>query len=153
MVRVPGRTNSVQCDSSTIHRKTIKSYMSWIRSLVLFFSPRHPKEPQNEDIRFLYAELYERKFVIESIPRPKRGKPLPGVLTHEEIKRMIDVTVNIKHKAVLMVSYSRGLRLSEVVNLTPADIDGKRKLVFIRGGKGRKDRFYSDFGCCTRGSA
>jgi hypothetical protein len=60
--------------------------MSRIRSLVIFFSPRHPRELQNEDIRFLYAELYERKFVIESIPRPKRGKPLHGVLTHEEIK-------------------------------------------------------------------
>ncbi len=147
-------------------RKTIKSYISWIRSLVSLFTPRHPRELQNEDIReffvdlienkrhaystvnqafnairFLYVEVYKKEFVIESIPRPKKGKPLPGALTQEEIKRMIDVTVNIKHKAVLMVSYSGGLRLSEVINLTPADIDGKRKLVFIKGGKGRKDRY------------
>lgn len=147
-------------------RKTIKSYFSWVRSLVDFSSPKHPRDLQNEDIRvyfvhlikdkrlaystvnqafnairFLYVDIYKKEFVIESIPRQKKGKSLPVPLTHEEIKRIIDVTVNIKHKAVLMVSYSGGLRLSEVVNLTPADIDGQRKFIFVRSGKGRKDRY------------
>jgi integrase/recombinase XerD len=147
-------------------RKTIKSYLSWIRSLENFVFPRHPGDLNNEDIRsylvslidskelaystvnqafnairFLYVEIYKRDFVIESIPRPKKGKILPTPLTQEEVKKLINVTVNIKHKAVLMVSYSGGLRLGEVINLSSLDIDGDRRLIFVRGGKGRKDRY------------
>jgi integrase/recombinase XerD len=78
---------------------------------------------------------------IKLIPRPKPGKPLPEVISLEEFKKMADCTINIKHKSLLMVAYSGGLRLGEVVRLSPSDIDGKRKLIFVRGGKGRKDRY------------
>lgn len=147
-------------------RKTIKSYLSWIRSLVDFSSPKHPRDLQEADIRnflihlidnkrmayasvnqafnairFLYVELYKQHFVIETIPRPKRGKKLPFVITLSEFKKMVDCTRNLKHKVLLMVTYSGGLRLHEVVKLIPTDIDGERKLIFIRGGKGRKDRY------------
>jgi len=147
-------------------RKTIKSYISWIRSLVEFFTPKHPRNLQEEDIRsylihliedkrmafasvnqafnavrFLYVELYKQQFVIETIPRPKRSKQLPNVITLNEFKRMVDYTHNIKHKSLLMVTYSGGLRLNEVIKLLVSDIDGERKLIFVRGGKGRKDRY------------
>jgi integrase/recombinase XerD len=127
-------------------RKTIKSYLSWIRSYLvsLIDSKELAYSSVNQAfnaIRFLYVQIYKRDFVIESIPRPKKGKILPTPLTQEEVKRIINVTGNIKHKAVLMISYSGGLRLGEVINLSPSDIDGDRRLIFVRGGKGRKDRY------------
>lgn len=57
------------------------------------------------------------------------------------MKRILNATSNIKHKAILMLMYSGGLRVGEVVKLKPGDIDPNRKLIHIRGSKGRKDRY------------
>jgi len=62
-------------------------------------------------------------------------------LNEEEITRAIRLTKNIKHKAVIMITYSAGLRLSEVLNLKVSDIDSKRMQVFVRQAKGKKDRY------------
>ena len=63
------------------------------------------------------------------------------VLSKEEIAKILSVVSNIKHKSILMLVYSAGLRVSEVVKLRPEDIDSDRKLIFIKGDKGRKDRY------------
>ena len=63
------------------------------------------------------------------------------MLSKEEVKRILDVTVNIKHKALLMLMYSGGLRVGEIVRLKPEDIDAERSLIHIKGSKGRKDRY------------
>lgn len=73
--------------------------------------------------------------------RPKREQKLPNVLTLEEVKKLIDVTANLKHKALLMLTYSSGLRVSEVVKLRYSDLDQERKALKVRQGKGKKDRF------------
>lgn len=65
---------------------------------------------------------------------------LPNVLSKEDVKAILEATVNIKHKALLMTIYSGGLRLNEVVHLRLRDIDSKRMVVTVRAGKGKKDR-------------
>jgi integrase len=68
------------------------------------------------------------------IKRPKKDKKLPVVLSPEEVYRIISSVNNIKHKAILMLVYSAGLRVSEVVKLKPEDIDTERKLIpFVFG--------------------
>jgi len=77
---------------------------------------------------------------VDLIHRPKKPKLLPNVLSKEEIKLILDAHSNIKHKAMLCLIYSCGLRRSELLTLTLGDIDSKRNLILIRQGKGRKDR-------------
>jgi site-specific recombinase XerD len=92
-------------------------------------------------IRFLYVELYHRPFMLEGVPRPRKEKKLPVVLSKEEVKRLIETTRNPKHRMLLMVCYSGGLRVSELVALRPEDLDTERGLIHIKGGKGKKDRY------------
>ena len=73
-------------------------------------------------------------------PRMKIKQKLPIVFSEEEIKKMIDVLYNIKYRAIFMTMYSSGIRLSELTNLLPTDIDSKRMVLHIREGKGGKDR-------------
>jgi len=66
---------------------------------------------------------------------------LPVGSGKEEVKRILNATFNIKHKAILMLMYSGGLRVGEIIRLRPEDIDANRKLIHIRASKGRKDRY------------
>lgn len=91
-------------------------------------------------LKFYYGEVLKRKFAYE-IKRPKKDKKLPVVLSREEVSKILSSISNIKHRAVLMLVYSAGLRVGEVVKLKPEDIDPRRKLIHIRGSKGRKDRY------------
>ncbi len=84
--------------------------------------------------------MLKKKFVYE-VKKPRKDKKLPVVLSKEEAAKIISSVNNIKHKAILMLVYSAGLRVGEVIKLKPADIDSKRMLVFIKGAKGRKDRY------------
>jgi len=91
-------------------------------------------------LKFYYGTILKKNFPYE-IKKPRKDKKLPVVLSKEEIARILSVVSNIKHKSILMLVYSAGLRVSEVVKLKPRDIDSERKLVFIKGAKGRKDRY------------
>ena len=77
----------------------------------------------------------------EVFPPSKRKKQLPKVLPKSEIFEMVKKTRNLKHKLVIILLYSSGLRVSEVVNLKKSDIDLVNKKILIRQGKGRKDRY------------
>ena len=90
--------------------------------------------------RFYYGEVLKRQFVYD-IKRPKKDKKLPVVLSKEEVTGILSTISNLKHKLILMLVYSAGLRVSEVVKLRPMDIDAERKLVCVRCAKGRKDRY------------
>lgn len=79
-----------------------------------------------------------RSFTI--CPGPKKPVKLPVVLAEEEIISLIQKTPNLKHRALLMTSYSAGLRVSELVSLRIKDIDSKRMMILIQQGKGKKDR-------------
>lgn len=91
-------------------------------------------------LKFYYGTILKKDFVYE-VKRPRKDKKLPIVLSKEEVAKILSTVNNIKHKAILMLVYSAGLRVSEVVRLKPEDIDSKRKLIFIRGAKGRTDRY------------
>lgn len=84
--------------------------------------------------------MLKKKFVYE-VKRPRKDKKLPVVLSKEEVAKIISSVDNIKHRAILMLVYSAGLRVGEVVRLKPEDIDSKRMLIHIKGSKGRKDRY------------
>lgn len=75
------------------------------------------------------------------VKRPRRLKKLPVVLSFDEIERLINVNKNLKHKAIIMLAYSSGLRRNELLNLLPQDIDSERMQVRVQQGKGRKDRY------------
>ena len=92
-------------------------------------------------LRFLYVELYKLPFVIGSIPRPKRARKLPDILSPEEVMSIFDYVDNLKHQSILMLIYSAGLRIGEAVRIKATDIDSKRKLIHIRNAKGKKDRY------------
>lgn len=91
--------------------------------------------------RFLYEQVLrwdEKRF---SIPPRGRSRKRPGVLSKEEVFRLLDATVNVKHRALLGMTYGSGLRVSETVSLEPKHIDRDRLMVFVDGGKGHKDRY------------
>lgn len=73
--------------------------------------------------------------------RPKKEKKLPVVLSKAEVRSLMDVTHNVKHRTLLSLVYSGGLRIGEAIQLKVDDIDSKRMLIHIRGGKGKKDRY------------
>ena len=92
-------------------------------------------------LKFYFQTTLNRFWDIHKIPRAKKVKKLPSVLSMSDIKKIFDVTTNLKHKAILMTTYSAGLRVSEVANLKISDIDSSSMQIFINQGKGNKDRY------------
>ena len=91
-------------------------------------------------IKFYYEKVLGESRKFYYVDRPRKEKTLPVVLNKEEVTKMIKLTDNVKHKAILMLIYSAGLRISEAINLRIEDIDSERKLIHIKGAKGKKDR-------------
>jgi len=142
--------------------KTIKSYLHYITE-ILSFSNKNPKTVNTEDIRnylehladkncssstlntaysalkLYFEKILCRKFFV-NIPRAKSSKKLPETLTKEEIKLILGTIQNVKHKLLLGLTYSSGLRVSEVVSCKVKDLDFENKLLRVRRAKGAKDR-------------
>jgi integrase/recombinase XerD len=91
-------------------------------------------------IRFLYKFGLDRKYDKVSFKRPRSEKKLPKIIDKEFLLNQINKITNIKHKAIIALAYSTGMRVSEVCNLKITDIDSKRMVITIRQSKGRKDR-------------
>lgn len=92
-------------------------------------------------IKFYYEKVLGNKREEYQIDRPRKERKLPDVLDKGEIEKMIRVTKNIKHKCLIALIYSCGLRRSEAINMKLEDIDSKRMLIKVKGGKGKKDRY------------
>ncbi len=90
--------------------------------------------------KLLQTGVLHREWAGFMIKRPRREKRLPTVLSVEEVEALINACSNMKHRALLMLAYSAGLRRNEVAQLRPADIDSARMQVIVRQGKGKKDR-------------
>ncbi|GAA4826787.1 integrase [Marinicella pacifica] len=92
-------------------------------------------------IRFLYAKVFHRP--VSDALDIKLRKPvyLPSVLSSKDISKLIKVTDNLKHKTILLLIYSGGLRLSELLNLKVGDIDSQSMRIHVRQAKGKKDRY------------
>lgn len=92
-------------------------------------------------LRFLYKRILKQNWDEDDIPRMKRDRPLPVVLSKEEINAILDATPNLKHKAILATMYSAGLRVSEVVHLHYDDISRSHHWIHVRNSKNRTDRY------------
>ena len=144
---------------------TIKTYSEALKSFLIFFREKPIGEITNEDvivynneyilknklsssyqnqivnaIKLFFQTIRDTKMIVDKIHRPKRSKVLPNVLSKEEIKLILNAHSNIKHKMMLSLIYSCGLRRSELINLKPQDIDSKRNIVLLKNAKGKKDR-------------
>ncbi|MHA6247702.1 tyrosine-type recombinase/integrase [Pontibacter sp. CAU 1760] len=92
-------------------------------------------------VKFYYQRVLGRHSVRpEDVERPEKPSRLPQVLSKQEVLRILTATVNLKHRCMLQLLYAGGLRISEVINLRITDVRSERNLLFIRGGKGKKDR-------------
>lgn len=92
-------------------------------------------------LKFFYNKTLGREWNVEKLARMKERRKLPVVLSQSEVKAILDVTTNLKHKTILTTIYASGLRVSEAANLKVSDIDSKNMQIFIRNGKGKKDRY------------
>ena len=91
-------------------------------------------------IKFYYEVVLEMPNRFYSIERPRKQESLPKVISLEEVQAIIKNTNNIKHKCIVSLLYSAGLRRSELLNLKLEDIDSKRMVINVKHGKGNKDR-------------
>lgn len=92
-------------------------------------------------IKLFWKQILGREWNTQLLPRPKRPKELPEVLSLEEVHQLLDQTRNPKHRAMLSLLYTTGLRMGELIRLKPSDIDSRRMVVRVRQGKGKKDRY------------
>ncbi|MCX7820611.1 MAG: site-specific integrase [Brevinematales bacterium] len=90
--------------------------------------------------KFYYGQVKRKKMIYE-IKKPKKDEVLPEALTLNEVKKIVDSIKNIKHKCIIALTYSAGLRVSEVSKLKLKDIDFQRKIIYVILSKGRKDRY------------
>ena len=94
-------------------------------------------------LKFYFEQVLGREKFFWEIPRPKKPIQLPQVFNQDEIAAIINSLQNKKHKVMLMLSYSAGLRVSEVVAIKTYNIDSKRMIILIKQAKGKKDRIVS----------
>jgi integrase/recombinase XerD len=91
-------------------------------------------------LRFFYRNTLNRKIEIDRIPLPRYEKKLPVILSKAEVKAILEAPRSLRNRAILATLYGAGLRVSEVVNLKVSDLDRERRVIWVRGGKGNKDR-------------
>ena len=91
-------------------------------------------------ISFFFRDILNKPFSFEEVPIKKKEKQLPKVISKEKIKEMIELTENLKHKLIIKLLYSSGLRLQELIDLKRRDIDFERGILNVKKGKGSKDR-------------
>ena len=121
----------------TINQADIKAYLG-------FLLGERAQSPASVNLalsalKFFYEGLL-KMHIFEDIRAPKQEKKLPTVLTKSEIVKMVKVTENPKHRLLIELLYSSGLRVSEAVSLKIDDLELKEGMGTVRGGKGRKDR-------------
>lgn len=143
---------------------TVKTYVSFFEMFINHYKEKELNTINESDIRAFLQTLIRRnvsdsylnqainaiKFYYEvvlgmpnrfyDIERPRKESKLPTVISKEEILAIIDNTNNIKHRCIVELLYGSGLRRSELLNLKITDVDSKRMLIRVQGGKGRKDR-------------
>ena len=146
-------------------KSTVKTYFTFIADFINYVKDKPLTTLTNRDVELFIEDVFEpRGMSISSqrqlisavklfklfypscaienmqLTRPKKSKILPTVLSMEEIVTLLRVTQNLKHRAILAMLYSAGMRIGELINLELKDIDVERKQVYIKNSKGRKDR-------------
>jgi len=125
--------------ANTASTEDIKQFL--LHCLNVQNMPENSVHSKINGIKFYYEQvLFNAKFFLE-IPRPKKAFQLPKALNTHEVKRLFEVTSNLKHNTILKLCYGMGLRQSEIINLKINHIDSKNMSVLISRGKGKKDRY------------
>jgi site-specific recombinase XerD len=142
---------------------TIRYYIRTVEDFARRFNcspdrlgPRHIREYQAElfqkrkssgtvairlaALRFFYTKTLRRAWSVADTPYPKRTHRLPTILSQEEVVQLIDAACPLFHRTILMTLYATGARCAELTHLKVSDVDDKRMVIRIQGGKGRKDR-------------
>ncbi len=144
---------------------TIKTYVSYMRSFMEEFRGRELDSIQTQEINNYILKLIRSKGISPSqqnqrinaikfyyekvvgldkqlyyLERPKKSRALPKVISEEEVLSILKSIQNLKHKSIIATLYSAGLRRSELINLRKQDVFYDRKIIFVRGAKGKKDR-------------
>jgi site-specific recombinase XerD len=145
--------------------RTRESYIAAVAAMAKFYQ-RSPEQVEEKEVqRYLLHLIQERQFSWSTcniavnalkflyhttlkqaqaqfeIPRARAPQKLPQILAREEVARLIEMTANPKHRAMLMTTYGAGLRLSELCQLKLSDIDSARMSIRVEQGKGAKDRY------------
>jgi site-specific recombinase XerD len=145
--------------------KTRKSYLGHLRRFLAQHQDKLPDQLQQEHIehyllalidhgvsesyidqtisaiKIFTVHILKRPDITISIPRPKREKKLPVVIGQQGVMKLLNALDNVKHRAILFLVYSAGLRVSEVAALKVQDIDSERMMIRVDQGKGKKDRY------------
>lgn len=144
---------------------TVITYCDALKSFLTYFKDKSVSDISNEDvvlynneyilknnlsasyqnqivnaIKLYFKTIRNTKIEVDKIHRPKRAKILPNVLSKEEVKAVLNAPSNLKHKTMLSLIYSCGLRCGELLALEPKHIDSKRNIVLLKNAKGKKDR-------------
>ena len=143
---------------------TINSYLRTVEEFSRRFNcspdrlgPRHIREYQAElfqkrklspntvaqrlaALRFFYTKTLKKAWSIEETPYPRKTLHMPTILSQEEVARLIDAARLPLHRILLMALYATGLRRAELTRLKVSDVDSKRMVIHVQGGKGRRDR-------------
>jgi integrase/recombinase XerD len=144
---------------------TVEQYVYCVRNLVRYYR-RPPDQLTVEDIndfqlylteqrkvawgtfniyvvamRLFFLQTLKKDWNITAIPYQKTGRQLPEIMSGAELNALFRSVTNIKHRAILMTTYSAGLRVSEVVSLRVSDLDSQRMVIRVEQGKGKKDRY------------
>ncbi|KAB3532521.1 tyrosine-type recombinase/integrase [Alkaliphilus serpentinus] len=129
----------IEYDITNIDSLSIKQYLLFLLDKETF-SHSYVNQAINS-IKFYMEYVANDIETVDKIIRPKKQKKLPQVLSEMEVKKIFEAVTNQKHRLLLMLTYSAGLRVSETVNLKLSDIDSNRMLLKVHQGKGRKDRY------------
>ncbi len=146
--------------------KTIKSYSYHVKRFLAYYHGQKAEALDEDDIRkylymlkkekrlgqsnliqafsaikFLYRSTLKMPMTLSKLRGPGRVQKLPVVLSKQELKKLFEVTTNLKHKTILMTTYAAGLRGSETAQLKVSDIDSQRMQIRVQQGKGSKDRY------------
>jgi len=145
---------------------TIRNYLSELRYLFVYYADVDPKDFTEEkvmhyllyltktlqcsrvkckmaaqSISFFFRHVLKLPYVIPTVIYPRKCTKLPPVMSTQEIKSLIDGVKNIKHRTIIMLLYSTGMRLSEIASLKITDIDSPKMRIKVVQGKGAKDRY------------
>lgn len=127
----------IQKEPTKIKSQDIKEYLSYLTDKK--HEPRTINSAYNS-LKSYYQHFMNRR-LFNNIKRSKEPKDLPQILTRDEIIRIIDNIKNLKHKLMIELLYSSGIRVGECIKVKTVDIDFNEKIVFIKKGKGNKDRY------------
>ena len=147
---------------------TLQTYTFFVADFINFYTKKALEELTNRDVELFIEKVFiERNYSVSSqrqfvsalklfivfypqtkindlvLERPKRSRQLPSVLSQEEVLSIIQSTQNLKHRAIIALLYSCGLRISELINMKLADFHIERKQLIVKNVKGRKDRYVS----------